>query len=130
MSEHPNAAIVRRGYDAFAAYDLEGIRDLFTDDAIFHIGGRNPLTGRYTGKDAVLGLLADLVSRSGGTYKSEVHDILANDDHAAALTHETGQREGRTLDDNLVAVYHMRDGKVSEGWFHPGDTYADDEFWS
>ena len=130
MSEHPNVTIVRRGYEAFATYDLEAIRDLFADDAVFHIGGRNPLTGTYAGKDAVLGFLADLVSRSGGTYKSEVHDILANDDHAVALTHVTGHREGRTLDDNLVAVYHMRDGKVSEGWFHPSDAYADDEFWS
>ena len=130
MSEHPNAIAVRRGYEAFASYDLEGIRDLFTDDAVFHIGGRNPLTGTYTGKDAVLGFLADLVSRSGGTFKSELHDVLANDEHVVALTHDTAQREGRSLDENLVAVYHVRDGRVSEGWFHPSDPYTDDEFWA
>jgi ketosteroid isomerase-like protein len=130
MSEHPNATVVRRGYEAFANYDLEGIRDLFTDDAVFHIGGRSPLAGTYSGKDAVLGFLADLTSRSGGTFKAEVHDVLANDEHAVALTHETGEREGRSLDDNLVAVYHLREGKVAEGWFHPGDAYAGDEFWA
>jgi hypothetical protein len=27
-------------------------------------------------------------------------------------------------------VYHVSDGKVTEAWFHPGDAYAVDEFWS
>jgi ketosteroid isomerase-like protein len=130
MSEHPNAATIRRGYEAFVTYDLEAIRDLFTEDVVFHIGGRSPLAGTYSGKDAVLGFLADLTSRSGGTYKADVHDILASDEHVVVLTKETAQREGRSLADNLVAVYHMRDGRAAEGWFHPGDAYADDEFWS
>lgn len=130
MSEHPNAVVVRRGYEAFATYDLEAIRDLFSEDVVFHIGGRSPLAGSYSGKDSVLGFLADLTSRSGGTYKADVHDVLASDEHVVVLTKETAQREGRSLNDNLVAVYHMREGRVSEGWFHPGDTYADDEFWS
>ncbi len=69
MAEHPNAVVARQGYAAFAAFDLDAIRNLFSDDVEFHVGGRNPFTGDYRGKDAVLSFLADLTSASGGTYR-------------------------------------------------------------
>lgn len=130
MEEHPNAQILRRGYDAFARFDLEAIQNLFADDVVFHVGGRNVLTGDYTGKDSVLGFLADLTTHTEGTYRLELHDVLGSDDHAVALVTEIGQRQGRQLDMNSVHVYHLSGGKVTEGWFHPSDAYADDEFWS
>ena len=45
------------------------------------------------------------------------------------LTRAMGEREGRTLDDNTIQVFHVRDGKVTEQWLYPGDAYATDEFW-
>jgi ketosteroid isomerase-like protein len=130
MAEHPNAEAVRRGYSAFANADMEAIQSLFADDVVWHVGGRSPLTGDYRGKEAVLGFLGDLVSQTGGTYGGEVHDVIASDTHAAALVRETGERQGKKLDQNSVHLYHVANGKVTEGWFYPGDPYADDEFWS
>src|SRR5438105_88574 len=130
MAEHPNAEVVRRGYSAFANADMEGIQNLFADDVVWHVGGRSPLTGDYRGKEAVLGFLGDLVSQTEGTYRSEVHDVMASDTHAAALVRETAERQGKKLDQNSVHLYHVANGKVTEGWFYPSDPYADDEFWS
>jgi len=31
---------------------------------------------------------------------------------------------------NSAQVWHIKDGKVTESWLHPGDAYASDEFWS
>ena len=45
------------------------------------------------------------------------------------LARATGQREGETLDDNSVQVFHIKDGKITEQRLHPGDAYANDEFW-
>jgi uncharacterized protein len=130
MAEHPNVEVVRRGYSAFANADMEGIQNLFADDVVWHVGGRSPLTGDYRGKEAVLGFLGDLVSQTEGTYRSEVHDVIASDMHAAALVRETAERQGKKLDQNSVHLYHVANGKVTEGWFYPSDPYADDEFWS
>lgn len=127
---HPSEELARRGYDAFAKGDLDTIREIFDDDIVWHIGGRSQLAGDYRGKDEVFGFFAKLVELSGGTFRVDVHDILANDEHAVVLGTNRAEREGRELNDNIVAVYHNRDGKTVEAWFHPGDAYATDEFWS
>jgi len=36
------------------------------------------------------------------------------------LARATSQREGKTLHDNSVQVFHIKDGKVTEQWLHPG----------
>ena len=73
-----------------------------------------------------MGSLAEL---TGGTLRAEVHDVLANEDHVVVLQRTLGEREGiGTLNDFEVTVMHVRDGKVSEVWEHPGDLYAMDAF--
>ena len=125
-----NEALLRRGYEAFAAGDLETIRGLFDENLVWHVGGRSPLSGDYKGTDEVFGFFAKIAEISAGTVRIEVHDALANDEHAVALTRTTATRDGKSIDDNGAAVYHVSNGKVTEAWFHPGDAYAVDEFWS
>ena len=129
MSEE-DIALLRKGYDAFAAGDLDTIRGLLDDNVIWHVGGRSPLSGDYKGIDEVFGFFAKIAETSGGTFKVELHDVLSNGEHTVALARNTAQREGKSLSDNNVAVYHVSGGKVTEAWFHPGDAYAVDEFWS
>jgi ketosteroid isomerase-like protein len=104
--------------------------ELFADDVVWHVGGRSSITGDYKGKGEVFGLFARLAQETGGTFRLDIHDVLANDDHAIGMVKTTGERGGRTLNDNGVQVFHIDDGKVTESWFHPGDQYADDEFWT
>ena len=65
-----------------------------------------------------------------GSFRLELHDVLANDEHVVALVTGTAERDGKALNDNGVQVFHMKGGKVAEQWFNPGDQYAADEFWS
>ncbi len=109
---------------------MAAIAELFADDTVWHVPGNSPLAGDYRGRDSVLAYFGKSVELTGGTLKVEVHDILANDEHGVALTHDTAQRGGKSLDDNAVQVFHIRDGKVVETWFHPGDQATTDEFWS
>jgi uncharacterized protein len=78
----------------------------------------------------VLGLLRTLDERSGGTFRSQVHDLLATDDHAVALLRVTAQREDRAVDVPVVHVWHVRDGKLAEAWAHPVDQHLLDQFWA
>lgn len=127
---HPNEVLLRKGYDAFAKGDLDTIRGLFAPDIVWTVPGRSPLAGTYKGIDEVFGLFAELVKRSEGTFQIELHDVLANDQHAVALATLNGRRGNRTLNVHDVATYHVKNGRVTEAWFASEDEYAQDEFWS
>lgn len=127
---HPNEDLMRKGYEAFGSGDLNAVRELFADDIVWHVAGKSPLAGDYKGQDEVLGFLAKTMEMTGGTFRIEVHDILANDEHGIALATARAEREGKQLDSNSVQVVHIRGGKLTESWFHPEDLYANDEFWS
>jgi hypothetical protein len=85
--------------------------------------------GHHQGADQVVAFLTKLQTLSGGTHRVELHDVIANDDHAVALHATRAERPGKQLQVDAVQVFHLRDGKVTEAWTTHSDTYAFDEFW-
>jgi ketosteroid isomerase-like protein len=55
---HPNEELVRRAFDAFTKGDVDTIRELTDQDAVWHTPGRGPLAGDYRGIDEILGFFA------------------------------------------------------------------------
>ncbi len=128
---HPNEDFIREGYAAFGRGDVDALQHrFFAEDVRYHVPGRSPLAGDYEGVAQVLEWLGRQFALSGGTISAEVHDVVANDDHAVSLITVRAERGGKQIEDNSVQVFHVRDGKVSEFWSHPADLYAMDEFWS
>ncbi|HEX8099329.1 MAG TPA: nuclear transport factor 2 family protein [Actinomycetota bacterium] len=127
---HPNEELIRRGYEAFGKGDMDTLNELFTDDIVWHSPGRNQLAGDFRGKQEVFGTFQKVFELTGGNFKLDIHDVVANDDHVVVLARSTGEREGKTLDDNSLQLFHVKNGKVTEQWLYPGDPYAADEFWS
>ena len=128
---HPNEDLVREAYAAFGRGDMDALRDkFFTQDVRYHVTDRSPLAGDYEGVDQVLQFFARIFEISGGTFSFELHDVLANDEHAVALVTVRGERAGKQLNDNMVQISHLRDGKAYEVWNQATDQYAQDEFWS
>ena len=130
MAEHPNAALLRNGYAAFATGDMATLRELFADDIVWHVSGASPLAGDYNGREAVFAFFSRSTELSGGTLRIELHDVVANDEHAVALARETASRQGKRLNAREAHVYHVRNGKVTEFWSFAEDQRAEDEFWS
>jgi ketosteroid isomerase-like protein len=126
---HPNEDLIRRGYAAFQSGDMAALSELFADDVVWNTPGRNQLSGTFRGKEEVFATFQKVFELTGGTFKLDIHAVLADDDHAVVLTRSTGEREGKKLDDNTVQVFHVSDGKVTEQWLYPGDVYASDDFW-
>lgn len=130
MNEHPNALLVRKAYDAFSRGDLGAIGELVAEDAVWHAAGRNWIVGDYKGRNAILGLFATMGLYAEGTYKIEVHDVVANDEHAVGLHRSiASRRDGKRMDVLDVLVFHVRDGKVVEAWASPNDQYEEDDFY-
>jgi len=125
---HPNEDIVRRAYGAFTEGDTEVLRQVFSDGIIFRIPGKSPMAGEYRGRDAVFGYLGKVMDRSGGTFEVEVHDVVANEEHAIGLTVHRGSHGGRQATFRSVHVWHVSDGRLTELWEYP-EQPAFDEFW-
>jgi hypothetical protein len=116
VSEHPNAAVVRTAFDAFASGDLDAVGAAFTDDVVWHVPGMHRFAGRFEGRDAVVGRLRRMRD-AGLQTRLEVHDVVANDEHAVALVHlHVTTADGRRYDQQQVQVWHMRDGRCHEYW--------------
>jgi uncharacterized protein len=129
---HPNEDLVRETFAASGRGDIDALRDqYFADDMRWHFPGRSPLAGDSEGAAQVVGgFFGRVFELSGGTFRAELHDVVANDEHAVALFTAHADRAERTLEDRTVEVLHIRDGKLAEVWLYPADLYASDEFWT
>ncbi len=121
---------MRKGYEAFAVGDLATVMTIFDEDIVWHSPGRSPLAGDFRGHQQVTEFFGRIFDLSGGTFKNEIHDILANDEHGVVLLRATAQRDGKSFDATGCHVWHLRDGKATEFWNLTLDSYAADEFWS
>jgi ketosteroid isomerase-like protein len=127
---HPNEVLLRQAYGAQAHGDIDAYLALLSDGFVLHIPGRSRIAGEYRGKDEVRRHFREIAELSGGTFRTELHDVIAGEEHAIGLVDARAEREGRVVELPRVHVWHARDGKLSELWLHPTDQYAFDAYWS
>ena len=130
MTASPNAAIVRRIFDAFARKEGFALRGLFAEDAVWNVPGSGVMAGVYRGRDEIFRFLARLPKETDGTYSSELVDVLASDRRAAALYRARGTRHGRTLELDQVLLFTIEDGLVREVLALPSDPDSFEAFWA
>jgi len=126
---HPNADLVRRGFEAFGASDLAAMDQLMPDDATWHVAGTSALSGDFEGKEAVFGFFARIAQETD-SFQQEIHALLADDEHAVALVKTTATRGDKTLQYDGVFVFHVAGGRMSEAWFTPVDYPTVNAFWT
>ena len=102
--EEQNVDIIKRGYQAFSAGDVETLMSLFDDNIEWVQPGESTISGTYHGK----GELGDFLQRLGEKAPSITpHRFLADGDMVVVLSESTVG--GETAHD--VEVYTLRDGK-------------------
>jgi len=132
MSAQSNAEAIRTGYAAFSRGDMDMLRnELFAPDIVWHRGGRNQTSGEYRGPDQVIGLFGKLFQLTDGTFRVDIHDVVASEDHVVVLGRVSAQRGGKTLQNgNYDHVCHFQSGKLSEAWIVNVDQYEVDAFYA
>lgn len=130
MTAQDNAELVRGGYGAFGKGDIPAVIATWSDDIVWHIAGRSPLARDYNGAAEILGFFGQLQELSAGSFRLELHDVVASEDHVVALVSEIADRGDSSLNNPAAHVWHVRDGKATEFWAAAYDLYAVDEFWS
>lgn len=129
--EHPNAAAVRRLFDAFRAGNVERVQAAFRPDAVWHFPGRRgALAGSHRGREAILAFLLRVPALTGGTFRLELTDVIANDRRAVALFRGQAERDGRTLDNPTALVLRLAGGQVAEVHEFVWDLFHVDAFWT
>jgi ketosteroid isomerase-like protein len=131
VEEHPN---IRRAKEAIATFnrgDLEGYRQFFDSDVVWHVAGNHPLSGDYHGREALFEYFARVRELTGGTLQVSPEEYLADDDHLGIFTRVRGQRGTKSLDVVLAQAFRLNpSGQWSEYWAFADDQKAVDEFWS
>jgi ketosteroid isomerase-like protein len=130
MAEHENAVLVRRAFDAFVGGDFDGLTDMFAEGAQIHEPGHGAISGDYTGRNQVAEFFTKLLKLTGGTFKAELIDILADDDRAVVIERSTATRKGQTLDTLDVLVCEIGEGRIVSAQVFPADQQAENVFWS
>lgn len=126
-----NADVVRRGYAAFNAADLEALDQIFDDDSSWHTPGQSRIAGDRVGKEAVFTQFGTYGGETEGTFKATLREVFpGNDGRVVALHHNSGMRDGKTLDVDCCIVFQVEDGRIVSGAEHFYDLHNWDQFWS
>lgn len=114
MSEQDNKEIIKRGYEAFSAGDLETVMSLFDDDVEWVQPGQSAVSGTFHGKAELMEHLGRLAEKS---LTVKLNRLIAEGDAVVAITEVTaGGETGEDAD-----VFILRDGKTVRVETH-GDT--------
>jgi hypothetical protein len=126
-----NAAIVRRGYEAFNTGDIATLTKLFDESASWHTPGRSSIAGSRNGRDAVFSQFGRYGGETGGTFKANLLNVLeSRDGRVVAVHHNSAERDGKNLDVLCCIVFELDNGRIIIGREHFYDLYAWDAFWS
>jgi ketosteroid isomerase-like protein len=128
--EHPNAAVVRRLFTAFAERDALAVAAVLDDDVVWRVGGRTPLSEEYRGRREVVRFLGLTTALTDGTYRSELLYALADDTHAVAVYRARGRRGERAIDIVQILLCEVRDGRLVDVTAVPTDQALFDAFWT
>ena len=106
MSEQEqNVELIKKGYEAFAAGDIETVMSLFDDNVEWVQPGESAISGTYHGKGELGQFFARLAEKSA---TATPRRFIADGDMVVALTDvAVGDERGEDAD-----VYTLRDGKA------------------
>lgn len=130
MAEHPNVLLVRRGFAAFNAGDVDTLREVIAEDAIQHMPGSNQFSGDHKGLDNILAMYERVTELTGGTFEVTLEGVYANDHRAVATFRGQATRDSQRLDKRYALTFEIIDGRVIDLDEMVLDGAEDDEFWS
>jgi uncharacterized protein len=120
---------IRAAYDAFGRGDVDGYLLACADSFTFHVPGRGGISGEYVSKPGIYELARRAMAITGGTFREDVEDVLANDQHAVVLARHRFTRDGVSRDYRTAHVYEVVGGKLAHCFEQPRDPASFDEAW-
>jgi uncharacterized protein len=130
MGAAENLDIVRRGYAAFSAGDMDTLTALFKPDIVHSVPGTNQLAGDHKGTQEVLTMYGSIFELSDGTANIELEDVLSDGaDRVIAIHKSTATRNGVTRSARDALLFTIENGKVASIQDFFADLAEEDNFW-
>ncbi|MFD9338621.1 nuclear transport factor 2 family protein [Streptomyces sp. NPDC060028] len=131
MSEHPDCALIRRGYEAFGKGDMETLGSLFTADVIHHVPGNSPMSGHHKGREAVLDYYRRLGEETKGTFQVHLESVMVDGrGHAMSVHTSRGDRGDRGIEIREGLFFTIIGHKITDIDQCTADIDESDAFWS
>lgn len=140
VPEHRNLAPFRAAEEArqrstFGPEDTAIIERFLADQVLWHFGGDSEWAeqAQPSSRDEVIAQFNMFSQATGGTLFFDIHEVFADDTHAASFVELTADRPDRPdkhMDVKEVNIFHLdTDGRAYEFWGIPTDEAERDAFW-
>jgi ketosteroid isomerase-like protein len=125
---HPNEDRLRELYAAFARGDLQAFLDGCTDDVLFAVPGYATVSGSST-RTEFAGWIQEAIGRTGGTFREDIIEVVANDEHGVLLLVHTFDRNGEHHEYQTAHLVDFRGSKIARWTEHPGSMREFEAAW-
>lgn len=86
--------LVRAGYAAFNARDMDALRTLMATEVVQHVPGQSRFAGSYKGIDNVLAYYGTLGEVTGGTFRVDLIDVHGDGHGHVTAIHQVNMSRG------------------------------------
>jgi predicted SnoaL-like aldol condensation-catalyzing enzyme len=116
--EHPNISVLKR----FDPRNIAGSADVLAEDVVFHYF--NPklpeMQGDYVGLEGLQTFFEKIGGRTDGTFKvNPISATAVGDELVVAHTKNTMIFEDQQIEIDVVVVWRIVDGRITEVWDIP-----------
>lgn len=127
-ASHPNLTLINDFFKAYAANDLDSIKNILSEDIKWHIPGSHPLSGTKTGVREVLEFFQKLstVALKAEPIIMGVNDMYVIDCHRNWSSVENGEN----LDSMSCLLWRIENNRIVEVFNFPQDQHVVDLFFS
>jgi ketosteroid isomerase-like protein len=116
---------------AFIDGDRDACAVCLHEHVVHDVPGRNPMSGRYKGREAVLAMCVKRKQAlQGKQYRSKIVSTSSSDEHVAMVTSVHAESRGVAYTWNDTLVFFFEDGKVAACWMFVDHMDAFNEFWN
>jgi ketosteroid isomerase-like protein len=130
IMKHTNVVLLEKAYSDFSKGNWDAFLGVLPDQMTFQVSGKSKIAGKFTKANFVAGYAGQLQELSGGTFQTEIHDVMATDLHATVLATNKVTRAGKTIELRTVHVWRFQEGKPVAWYEYPRDLYLYDSIWS
>lgn len=109
-----NTAIVRQAIEDIGNLNVEGLLAIIDDDIDFRLMGTSPISRKLRGKEAYMGIVAEVGSYLDGFIELTVDDLIPAGDWVIvrASGHAVMKATGADYDNEYCMMWKLKDGKV------------------
>lgn len=115
--------------EMYAGGSPAGLEGLLAENVRWHVPGRSPIAGDYSGRPAVLDYFHVRRTLAGGAIVIRKRDEMHDEEVVVQLADGSATVDSITVSWRTVGAYRVADGRIAEAWLVPLDLGAFDEIW-